>query len=59
MHVTLQQDNARTHAFVGDVDVGVAGHRNMSSITLAAQPTNSPDLNILDLGFFRNIQSLR
>lgn len=28
-------------------------------ICLMRQPSNSPDLNILDLGFFNSIQSIR
>lgn len=58
-NVTLQQDNARSHVSVDNAEVAQAGRRNRSVVSLTAQPPNSPDFNILDLGFFRAIQALR
>ena len=55
--IKVQHDNAKTHHHEQDPDwaaVSKAGNWNM---TLAAQPPNSPDKNILDLGFFRALQS--
>lgn len=57
--VRLQQDNAKAHVHLDNQEVHDSGHRNRSAIKLIAQPPNSPDFNILDLGFFRGIQSLR
>jgi len=33
--------------------------QNGFDIRLVRQPPNSPDLNVLDLGFFRSIQALQ
>lgn len=35
------------------------GQRDGWNIQLECQPPNSPDLNVLDLGYFRSIQSLQ
>lgn len=52
----MQQDNASSYVHVDDDDFAIAGRRHRSEITITAQPPNSPDFNILDLGFFRAIQ---
>ncbi|VFR02870.1 unnamed protein product [Cuscuta campestris] len=57
--IVLQQDNARPHISGTNQDFMTAGNANGFNITLSNQPPNSPDLNILDLGFFRAIQSLK
>ncbi|VFQ66118.1 unnamed protein product [Cuscuta campestris] len=57
--IVLQQDNARPHISGTKQDFMTAGNANGFNITLSNQPPNSPDLNILDLGFFRAIQSLK
>ncbi|VFQ71258.1 unnamed protein product [Cuscuta campestris] len=57
--VHIQQDNARPHIQGLDSDFMAAGNTNGFHITLNNQPPNSPDLNVLDLGFFRAIQSLK
>ncbi|ETW01632.1 hypothetical protein H310_06263 [Aphanomyces invadans] len=44
--VSLQHDNATPHSSIDDK-------------ALAKQPPNSPDLNVLDLGFFAPIQTLQ
>lgn len=57
--VFIQQDGARAHLPVDDLlfREGVSNLGVNYSIKLYFQPANSPDLNILDLGFFRAIQS--
>lgn len=55
----LQQDNAGPHALFGDATVEAAGREGGWKIRLVCQPPNSPDLNVLDLGFFNSIQSLQ
>ncbi|KAF0685054.1 hypothetical protein As57867_003497, partial [Aphanomyces stellatus] len=60
--VTLQHDNARAHVTASDEGLRAAfAHYKVQgwSMTLEAQPPNSPDTNILDLGFFAAIQSLQ
>ncbi|VFQ95494.1 unnamed protein product [Cuscuta campestris] len=57
--IHIQQDNARPHIQGVDSDFMAAGNTNGFHITLHNQPPNSPDLNVLDLGFFRAIQSLK
>ncbi|VFQ76659.1 unnamed protein product [Cuscuta campestris] len=57
--IQIQQDNARPHIQGLDSDFMAAGNTNGFHITLNNQPPNSLDLNILDLEFFRAIQSLK
>ncbi|XP_010445048.1 PREDICTED: uncharacterized protein LOC104727658 [Camelina sativa] len=57
--IFIQQDNARTHIECGDKDFQEVASSNGFDIQLMCQPPNSPDLNILDLGFFSAIQSLQ
>ncbi|XP_074352653.1 uncharacterized protein LOC141691797 [Apium graveolens] len=57
--VYIQQDNARTHLDPTDREFCEVVSRFGFDIRLMCQPSNSPDLNILDLGFFNAIQSLR
>ena len=59
----LQHDNARTHV-LPDNEILLAVfndyHDDLGwSFKLVPQPPNSPDMNILDLGFFAAIQSLQ
>ncbi|ETV82665.1 hypothetical protein H257_05235 [Aphanomyces astaci] len=54
--VKLQQDNASPHRCV--MTELIARH-GVDSIEVANQPPNSPDFNVLDLGFFNSIQSLQ
>lgn len=51
--------NARTHIDQNDVEFCQAGVKYGLDIHLMSQPPNSPDLNVLDLRFFRAIQSLQ
>lgn len=55
--VYIQQDNAKPHSYRNGEHVPQAG--DGWSIEFKSQPPNSPDLNVLDLGFFNSIQSLQ
>jgi hypothetical protein len=63
--VKIQQDNATPHhSFTtGDAtymfNVALEAATGGMSIVPVNQPANSPDLNVLDLGFFNAIQSLQ
>ncbi|XP_057550445.1 uncharacterized protein LOC130828476 [Amaranthus tricolor] len=56
--IFIQQDNARVH--ITNDDPIWQQHNRQRGLTfiLTQQPPNSPDCNILDLGFFKSIQSL-
>jgi len=56
--IFIQQDNARTHIAVDDPAFVQAAQADGWDIRLTCQPPNSPDLNVLDLGFFAAIQAL-
>ena len=58
----IQQDNARPHITAEDEAFKAVCdemHEQGYTIQLTSQPPNSPDLNVLDLGFFSSIQSLQ
>ncbi|XP_070009939.1 uncharacterized protein [Nicotiana sylvestris] len=55
----LQQDNARPHLSVNDLHFTEASRQDEFDFRLCFQPPNSPDLNVLDLGYFRAIQFLQ
>lgn len=57
--IFIQQDNARTHIRPDDEQFNLVASQTRFDIKLMCQPPNSPDLNVLDLGFFRSIQSLQ
>ncbi|XP_074373603.1 uncharacterized protein LOC141713943 [Apium graveolens] len=57
--LVIQQDNARTHIDPNDEEFCLAVSKLGLNVQLRCQPPNSPDLNILDLGFFNAIQSLQ
>lgn len=57
--IWIQQDNARPHVLVDDVQFLEVAQQDGFDIHLICQPAQSPDLNILDLGFFRAIQSIQ
>lgn len=57
--IYIQQDNARTHVDPRDEDFLAAASQHGFDIRLICQPPNSPDLNILDLGYFNAIQTLQ
>ncbi|KAM0824009.1 hypothetical protein ACQ4PT_070493 [Festuca glaucescens] len=56
--VYIQQDNARTHVKADDPIFAFEAARGGWDIRLVNQPPNSPDCNILDLGWFASIQSM-
>jgi len=58
MPIFIQQDNAKTHIDVNDPEFVQAAQADGWDIRLTCQPPNSPDLNVLDLGFFAAIQTL-
>ncbi|XP_074298849.1 uncharacterized protein LOC141629805 [Silene latifolia] len=51
-HIIIQQDNARPHFSNDDPDFKKATTSDGWQIELAYQTPNSPNLNVLDLGFF-------
>lgn len=55
--IWIQQDNAPSHLLVDDAELAVAVAPTGLDICLFNQPTNSPDMNCLDLGFFASLQS--
>lgn len=57
--IKIQQDNARPHIRPDDEEFRNAVQRLGLDVELVQQPPNSPDLNVLDLGFFNAIQSLQ
>ncbi len=57
--IYIQQDNCRAHVLVGDPEVVAACRSGGWNIMIRCQPPNSPDLNVLDLGYFRAVQSLQ
>ncbi|KAF0750291.1 hypothetical protein AaE_006765, partial [Aphanomyces astaci] len=57
--IFIQQDNARPHIAVDDALFVQAATEGGWNIKLMCQPPQSPDLNVLDLGFFNSIQSLQ
>nr|GMD88115.1 Transposase, Tc1-like protein [Ipomoea batatas] len=57
--IYIQQDNARPHISMNDAEFLEAAKKDGFDIHLTCQPPNSPDMNVLDLGFFRALQSLQ
>eukprot|EP00903_Cladosiphon_okamuranus_P017611 g16221.t1 len=57
--IFAQQDNAPGHRVLDDPDVVAAAGQGARRVQLVNQPPNSPDCNILGLGFFNSIQSLQ
>ncbi|XP_021840380.2 uncharacterized protein [Spinacia oleracea] len=56
--IFIQQDNAKAHVTQDDAIWQQVYQQGDFTFILVQQPPNSPDMNILDLGFFRSIQSL-
>jgi hypothetical protein len=56
--IRIQQDNAKPHVLPDDLDFRNAVAQTDLDIRLMQQPPNSPDMNVLDLCFFRSLQSL-
>ena len=59
LYIRIQQDNARPHIAADDTAFLEAASGTGLDIGLFCQPPNSPDLNVLDLGFFNAMQSLQ
>lgn len=57
--IIIQQDNAKPHTIGGDAIIDEALMDSWFDISLVCQPPNSPDFNVLDLGFFNSIQALQ
>lgn len=57
--IFVRQDNARTHIDPNNPQFVQAARQDSFDIRLMCQPPNSLDLNILDLGYFNAIQSLK
>ena len=55
--IRLQQDGAKSHILEDDVEFREAVEEIGLNLTVFTQSPNSPDTNILDLGFFTAIQS--
>ena len=55
--IRLQQDGAKSHILEDDVEYKEAVQQIGLYLTVFTQAPNSRDTNILDLGFFRAIQS--
>ena len=57
--IFIQQDNAPSHLKLDDPEFCEAAKQEGYDIRLICQPPNSPDFNILDLGFFWAIQAIQ
>jgi hypothetical protein len=58
--IKIQQDNAKPHLIRNDDPLLQAAIATTGmNITFVNQPPNSPDTNVLDLGYFNAIQSLQ
>ncbi|XP_057526369.1 uncharacterized protein LOC130805603 [Amaranthus tricolor] len=57
--IFIQQDNAKPHILDDDEVFREVATLDGFSFHLVQQPPTSPDMNVLDLGFFRSIQSLQ
>ncbi|ETV90726.1 hypothetical protein H310_14515 [Aphanomyces invadans] len=55
----VQQDNAKSHVAPDDVSVVSSCMSGGWDIRVLNQPAQSPDMNVLDLGFFNSIQALQ
>lgn len=58
-HVLIQYDNTKLHVDINDPEFVSAAKEGDWDIQLQYQPPNSPDLNVLDLGFFRAIDAIQ
>lgn len=57
--IYVQQDNCKVHVPADDPEVLAAGTSDGWKIIMRNQPPNSPDFNVLDLGYFKSIQTLQ
>ena len=56
-NVIIQQDGASSHILENDFEFCRLATQGVWNIRLLTQPAKSPDLNVLDLSFFRALQS--
>jgi len=56
-NITIQQDGASSHIDNIDEEFVLHARNQLWNIQLLIQPAKSPDLNVLDLSFFRALQS--
>jgi hypothetical protein len=56
-NIVIQQDGASSHIEEDDADFVAAATQGIWNISLETQAAKSPDLNVLDLSFFRALQS--
>ena len=57
--ITIQEDNCKVHSRATRILVEAKAKESGLDIVVRPQPPNSPDFNVLDLGFFNSIQSLK
>ena len=57
--IFIQQDNARPHASMHNAAVEEEGRKHRWKFAIRNQPANSPDVNVLDLGFLNSIQAIQ
>ena len=57
--IFIQQDNARPHAGMNNAAVEEEGRKHGWTFAIRNQPANSPDVNVLDQGFFNSIQAIQ
>ncbi|XP_042065382.1 uncharacterized protein LOC121808885 [Salvia splendens] len=57
--IFIQQDNVKPHLRAADQLFETLASTDGFEFHLISQPPNSPDTNVLDLGYFRAIQSLQ
>ena len=57
-NIIVQQDNAKPHLAENDAELIKECQKDGWDISFRCQPPNSPDFNMLDLGFFNSIQAL-
>ncbi|XP_021762904.1 uncharacterized protein LOC110727635 [Chenopodium quinoa] len=58
-NIVIQWDNARPHQVPNDEEFVAATKANGFNIQFVFQPAQLPDLNVLDLGLFKVIQSIQ
>ncbi|KAJ4427364.1 hypothetical protein ANN_24985 [Periplaneta americana] len=59
IQVSVQQDNEHPHISPNDPTWMDAAAASGITLELVCQPPNNLDMNVLDLGYFRAIQSLQ
>lgn len=58
--IIIQEDNCRVHTRANRILIESKGKEDHGlDISVRPQPARSPDFNVLDLGFFNSIQSLK